>query len=518
MTTQNDDSSKLPAWLAEFDAYAEKTFAEKAVPGAAVLIVDEGRVVYRRGFGWRDREARLPATASTVFGLASLSKSFTALTALVLQARGQLSLEDRVADLLPGFDYPGLGRGADGRHDVRLWHMLSHTSGVPPLEALAFALDGNQAGDPAAVYNTREHAADPSVDDYDQLMAYMRAGEREAFAEPGRFVSYSNECVALVGAIIERVTGRAFAEVVTESVLEPLGMHTATYATAAAKATGNVATLYTHDPSGSVMRSPVWNEAPAYLGTGFLKASVDDLGKYLAFLIAGDGSRLGVGSELLGELTRPRAWAGPGAGYALGWSVRQQALEGLDGSSGEGRSVSVIRHGGSLKGIASTQGFVPELGLGVVVLTNVDDAPAGRLWQAAINLALGYEAGKAAFDGRGYELVSGRDSDDRILARIAGVYSSGEPWGRLELRVEPALEEAGGAGGRWELQAYSGEDATPVGRLAWLTDDDAEPHEFVLVTEENGREAAWDAGRFHVGADGEFVAVQHSLRWYDKVE
>src|SRR5690606_26586034 len=114
-----------------------------------------------------------------------------------------------------------------GRHDVRLWQMLSHTTGVPPLRALEFALDGNQVGDPAFVYAKSEPVAVQHVDDYDQLLAYLRRGEREAIGAPGRFVSYSNECVALVGAIIERVTGRAFAHVVRELVLEPLGMHTA---------------------------------------------------------------------------------------------------------------------------------------------------------------------------------------------------------------------------------------------------------------------------------------------------
>lgn len=527
----------LPEWLTEFDAFAQQTLEQAAVPGAAVAITQHGKTIYRRGFGWRDREARLPAGPATVFGLASLSKSFTALTALVLQAQGLLSLEDRVADLLPGFDYPGLGLATNGhtagqaaghdvghqdahqgvqhdvRHDVRLWQMLSHTTGVPPLRALEFALDGNQAGDPAFVYNKSEPRGPESVDDYDQLLAYMRRGEREAFAEPGRFVSYSNECVALVGAIIERVTGRAFPDVVRELVLEPLGMHSAGYDTVAAKATGNVTTLYTHDPAGAAIRSPVWNEAPAYLGTGFLKASVDDLAGYLSFLAAGDGSALGIPNELLAELTRPRAWAAPGAGYALGWTVRRQG------------DVTVVRHGGSLKGIATAQGFVPELGLGVVVLTNVDDAPAGRVWQGAVNLALGQPAARATYAGRGYRIVSGTSADAPELTSVAGLYSSGEPWGRLELRVdrvdaadaEAAQSGSSTSGGGWELRAYNGEDATPAGRFAWLSDQPPGQHEYLLITEENGEEVAWDGGRLHLGADGRFVAVQHSLRWYDRV-
>ena len=488
------------AWLPEFDAFAQSTLTAKNVPGTAVLIVQDGRVVYRRGFGWRDREARLPATAATVFGLASLSKSVTALTALALVARGRLGLDERVADLLPGFDYPGLTLAEDGRHDVRLWHMLSHTTGVPPLRALDFALKSNQSGDPADVYSTRDYSGAPGVADYEELLAYLRTGERPALAKPGEVASYSNECVALVGAIIERVSGRPFPEVAAELVFEPLAMHTATYSSASAKATGNVATLYTHDPAGAVIRSPVWNESAAYLGTGFLKASVDDLGRYLGFLLAAHGTALGIDAALLAELIRPRAWAAPGAGYGLGWNVRRQG-----GNDGD---LTIVRHGGSLKGIASALGFVPELGLGIAVLTNVDDAPAARIWQGALNLALGDEPTKALYDGFEYRLLEepGRQADE--LATLAGVYASGEPWGRLELEPEMVGE---GSRAVTYLQAYAGDEREPVGRVALLDDG-----EFVLLTLEDGREVAWDGGRFHFDAEGKAVAVQHGLRWYDR--
>ncbi len=485
-------------WLNEFDEFAGEYLHRKRVPGAAVVVVQDGECVYTRGFGWRDREARLPVTPRTVFGLASLSKSVTALTALVLVSRGELSLDDRIAALLPGFDYPGLGKAEDGRHDVRLWHMLSHTTGVPPLRALDYALKSNQAADPADAYSTRRYQDPPSIGDYDELIEYMRVGERPALASPGSVASYSNECVALVGAVIERATGRAFPEVVAESVFAPLGMSTATYSTDAAMATGDVATLYTHDPSGAVIRSHVWNESPAYLGTGFMKASADDLGRYLRFLLRGDGAALGMNPGLLGELVTPRAWAAPGAGYGLGWNVRQQVVD--------GRHLTVVRHGGSLKGVSSSQGFVPELGLGVAVLTNVDDAPALRLWHAALNLATGQDPAKAVYDGWPYRLVEGRDERDEDLVALAGVYASGEPWGRLE--VTPAESD-----GSVHLNAYAGDDREPVGRVGLLVDG-----EFVLVTQEDGREAAWDGGRFHFGPDGRAVAVQHGLRWYDREE
>lgn len=481
-----------PAWLADYDAFLRDLFAANRVPGAAVCVTQGDTVVYARGFGWRDREARLPVTTRTVFGLASLTKSFTALTALVLEARGVWTLQDPVARHLPGFGYPGLDP-----ETVTLEHLLSHTSGLPPLRALDYALRADQRGDPSFVYVDRDTRQDPDVGDYERLMAYMRRGERPALAGPGEVVSYSNEGVALVGAAIERVTGRPYPEVLASEVLAPLGMTSTTFDPDAASATGDSATLYTPTREG-VVRSPTWSRAPAYLGTGFLKSSAEDLSRYLRFLAAGDGAALGLPEGRLAELTRPRGWSQPGVSYALAWGVRRH------------EGVTVVRHGGSLKGVSSSQGFVPELGLGVAVLMNVDDAPALRAWYGAVNLALG-DAADRPFYGDGHEALEAASPDAPVLRSLAGVYSSGEPWGRLEVRVQQAADGAG----RYELAAYAGEDRDDVGRIALLgagLPDGAGTAEFVLV----GVNGAWDGGRFHVGADGRAFAVQHSTRWYDR--
>ena len=511
-------NDRLPRWLRDLDPYLERLFADAEVPGAAVCVTLGDRVVYARGFGWRDREARLPATPRTVFGLASLSKSFTALAALALEARGAWSLSDPVAEHLPGFGYPGIDPS-----EVTLEHLLSHTSGVPPLRALDFALRSDQRGDPSFVYVGRDTSADPDVSDAELLMAYLRRGERPPLAPPGEVVSYSNEGVALVGAAVARVAGRPFPEVLAELVLRPLGLHATTFDPVAARSTGDHATLYTRTPEG-VVRAPVWSRAPAYLATGFLRSSVLDLSRYLRFLAAGDGAALGLPAGRLAELTRPRGWAAPGGSYALGWSVREH------------RGVTVVRHGGSLKGVASSQGFVPELGLGVAVLTNLDGAPVLRAWQAAVNLALGDPPDRPLY-GEGHERLAARGDGGEAaeaLRRLAGVYSSGEPWGRLVLRVEPApgaggdtatgsgaVPERAGAGGAsgaeglHELVAYAGEDEERVGRVALLGPGlPAGPGtaEFVLL----GEHGAWDGGRFHLSADGRPYAVQHGTRWLDR--
>lgn len=477
-------------WLARFDTFAEAFVKRHDIPGAAVAVVRGGETVYLRAFGLRDREAELAVTPSTRFGIASLTKSFTVLALLALQAKGVLDLHDPVRRYLPSFDYPGL----DALGEVLVWHMASHTSGIPPLRALDFAIHPSQVGDPAEAFQTRDYQDAPSVQTVDELLAYLRRGERAPLAAPGTYVSYSNDAYGLLGAVIERATGTPYPDVMAEEVFAPLGMASATFDTQAAEASGDVTRLYTRVPDQRVILSPQWEEAPAHLATGFMKTNVEDLAKALAFWTAWDGEPLGgarrswLAPGASADAWRPRAWAGPGVGYGLGWMVHRGVFD----------EATLVRHGGSLKGVSAHQGFVPELGLGVAVLTNLDEAPVKRLWHAAVNAAMGVPLERAPYpDAAGHARpVETRDG-------LAGVYGSGEPWGRLELRwVTPD-------GRPEELRAFTGEDADDAGRLAPLADD-----EFVLV----GEAGAWDGGRFHRNDAGHVVAMQYGLRWYDRWE
>lgn len=168
-------------WLERFHAFAEEFMARHKVPGAAVTIVRGGETAYGRAFGHRDREAAAAADMDTLFGLASVTKAFTALTLLALEARGVLSLEDPVTRYLPGFAYPGLTPEAP----VRIWHLASHTSGLPPVRGLDYAIYPSQVGDPSEAFNARDYTGAPRVDDYPALVAYLASETRPALAAPG---------------------------------------------------------------------------------------------------------------------------------------------------------------------------------------------------------------------------------------------------------------------------------------------------------------------------------------------
>lgn len=461
-------------WLERFHAFAEEFMARHKVPGAAVTVVRGGETAYAQAFGYRDREAAAAADMDTLFGLASVTKAFTALTLLALEARGVLSLEDPVTRYLPGFAYPGLTPEAP----VRIWHLASHTSGLPPVRGLDYAIYPSQVGDPSDAFNARDYTGAPRVDDYPALVAYLASETRPALAAPGSVVSYSNDGYGLLGAVIEAATGDAYPAVVSREVLAPLGL-SARFDTAGARATGKLTELYTSTPGGEVIHSPQWEEAPAYLATGFLKASARDVGAYLRYLLRPEPGRLAVAPEALGELWRSRAWAEHLTGYGLGWMLRER-FNGL----------TLRRHGGSLKGISSHVGTVPELDLGVAVLVNLDEVPVKRLWYAAVNAYLGLPLGAAPF-------AHGTPPTGDEAALLAGVFESGEPWGRLELVRD-------GSG----LRALSGENATDIGVIELLRDG-----EFVVVDETG----PWDSGRFvWDGSAGGPTAVQFGMRWYDR--
>jgi len=476
----SDVKGPADGWLERFDDFAADFLERHKVPGGAVTIVKDCETAYERAFGSRDPSGLEPVTPRTLFGLASLTKSFTALTLLALQERDVLSLDDPVTRFLPDFSYPGLSAG----EAVRLWHLSSHTSGLPPLRGLDYAIRPSQAGDPADRFNTREYGAAPALDDYPALLAYLAEGERPALPGPGTVVSYSNEGFALLGAVIEAATGDSYPDVVAREILRPLGMSGAGFLTEQLRAGGDLTELYTMSPQGEVIHSPKWEEAPAYLATGFLKASARDLGAYLKHLLWPEEGRLAVSDASLTQLFRPRAWAERLTAYGLGWMLREDY-----------HGHSLWRHGGSLKGVSSHQGGVPDLGLGVAVLANLDDVPVKRLWHAAVNAYLGLPLAEAPFGAPSTAL------DGPTVERLAGVYESGEPWGRLE------LVPSGGS-----LMALGGEQATPGGRLALLP-----AGEFVLVDGSGG----WESGRFvggvpdHAGDEAPST-VQYGMRWLDR--
>lgn len=314
-------------------------FAGDDVPGAAVLVIEDGRVAHRGAYGMANLDQGIPVTPATNFRLASLTKQFTAMAALLLVQDGKLALDAPVTSVLP--ELPAYA------NRITLRHLLTHTSGVPDYEAFVSDTQGYQVKD-RDVLEFLSHTTEP----------YFAAGS--AFR-------YSNSGYALLALCVERRSGERFADFLRHRIFSPLGM------------TGTVAfedgiSTVSHRAFGyTVTEGPIHptDQSPtsAVLGDGGVYSSIDDLVRWDAALAAGGI----VDDTLWREATTPFVLAdGSATGYGFGWFI--------DRLHGHLRHW----HHGETRGFTNAIMRFPEDHVTIVVLTN---RSAGTPWAMAEQIA-----------------------------------------------------------------------------------------------------------------------------------
>ena len=193
-----------------FDAEMAAFMGPRGVPGGALAVVKNGRLVYAKGYGMADRERKTPVTADALFRIASISKPFTAVAVLQLIEAGRLRLDDRAFALL-GFDP---AQAADPRTaQITVGQLLHHTGGW----------DRDKSGDP--MFRAREIARDlrtPPPAASADIIRWMHG--RRLDSDPGSAYAYSNFGYCVLGRIIEKITGQNYARWVQEKVLAPAGI------------------------------------------------------------------------------------------------------------------------------------------------------------------------------------------------------------------------------------------------------------------------------------------------------
>ena len=313
--------------LVAIDQYVRDEIRRQRIPAVSVAVLRNGRVILARGYGYANLEHRVPATDSTVYQSGSLGKQFTATLILQLADSGRLALDDPIRRYLP--------EGPPRWDSVTVRNLLTHTSGIPDY-------------------------ADSVVDlrrDYteDELIR-VAAGLPPLFA-PGASWSYSNTGYVLLGAIIRRVTGRFYGDLLRERVFGPLGMHTARII--------SEADLVPHRADGyrlvgDTVKHQEW-VSPTLNTTadGSLYFTVRDLARWAAGLDSG---------RVLSARDRAQAWTpvrlndGGSYPYGFGWM-----LDPVRGRPREG-------HTGAWQGFRTSLERFPETGLTVIVLANLAEA------------------------------------------------------------------------------------------------------------------------------------------------
>ncbi|MFY2558016.1 serine hydrolase [Corallococcus terminator] len=294
----------------------------------ALLVADDKGIILKKGYGQANFEWQLPVTPDTKFRIGSVTKQFTAVLILKLVEEGKVGLEDSITKHLPDYRQDTGAR-------ITVTHLLNHTSGIPS-------------------YTSRPDFGEKisrnpyTVPDFVKQFA---SGDLEF--EPGSKYSYNNSGYFLLGAIIEKVTGKTYAQVLRERIFEPVGMKNTGFdvsSTVLAKR----ASGYERNPDGFVNAAYLDMGLP--YAAGSMYSTVEDL--YL-------WDRALYGDKVLPAALKQKMFTPGLDDYGFGWSMEPTQLD--DGKS----KVATVAHGGGINGFSSFLLRVPEKKEVVIVLSNV---------------------------------------------------------------------------------------------------------------------------------------------------
>jgi CubicO group peptidase (beta-lactamase class C family) len=331
---RSDDAGDLPAWIRE---HVPALLEEHAEAGLAVVLLQDGRVTFCEGFGVADRESGRAVTADTLFNVGSLSKTVAAWVVMHQVDEGAFTLDDAVAPLVD--PWPLDQEDGPDRDAVTVAGLLSHTAGV--------GLPSVPGHDPSETPPTlREELA---------RLVTLDGPAGETWA-------YSGGGYGLLQLLVREQTGRPFAEVAQETVLQPLGMLSSGFGPPAPGVVARLATPYTvrtgEQPGGEPVPGRVYVlEAAA----GFV-TSARDLGRFLQAHVAGPADeppgRGVVSADTLTLMGRP--WP-PAERYGLGYELPPPL-----------GPHAVLMHTGTNLGWKAHLMVLPSLGEGIAVLANSD--------------------------------------------------------------------------------------------------------------------------------------------------
>jgi CubicO group peptidase (beta-lactamase class C family) len=322
----------LSAWIESQMAYAGQ-------PGLSIGVVHDQQLVWASGFGHASVEANRPAGPQTLYRIASITKLFTSTAILQLRDAGRLQLDDPIVQHLPWFS---IGQPYADAPALTIRHLITHTAGLP-----------REAGFPYWTDNDF-----PTIEKVRERLPQQRA------ALPAETQwKYSNLGLTLAGEVVAAVSGRPYAEYVTQHVLEPLGMKRTFVSTPPADHP-DLATGYERRLPNGQRAQAVLSDGRGITAAAGMTTCVTDLARFvmLQFRDGAAGGAQILKSSTLREMQRPH-WVDPDwtAGWGLGFRVQRR-----NGKTYAG-------HGGALRGYRTQVQTCPAERIGVIVLTNADD-------------------------------------------------------------------------------------------------------------------------------------------------
>ena len=436
-------------------------------PGCAVGIARDGRVQLTRGYGMANLEARTPITAETIFESGSVAKQFTATAVILLALDGKLSLNDDIRKYIP--EMPAYDRA------ITVRHLLTHTSGLREWSNLVA-----NAGWPRG---QRAHSQADLLD-----IVYR---QKSLNYPVGDFYSYTNSGYAIAMSLVERLSGKSFAEFTQERIFKPLGMTNTSWRDDFTRIVPGRAQAYEWENGRWQLAMPYEN----VVGPGGMLTTVSD---WLTWNDALANRRLGAVSDSI--VKRMRLTNGREIAYALGVMVMQY------------RGVPEISHSGSTGGYSTFLARYPQHGnLSIAVLCNsAQGAATTYTHQLADRLIADFPAAPATQAG-----------GSASAAAYVGIYQSTRNASILEITPEAAQRMRANADGTFSPPTGARLSFTTSGgetRLS-VAQPDGDTISYVLATRTRWTPAAQDlrpfVGRYRndeIGATHEVTLVGDSLR------
>ncbi len=343
---------KLAAAFPEIERAFQGFVQRQQMPGAVVGVIIDGELAFVKVAGVREKTNNAPVTPETVFRIASMTKSFTAMAILKLRDEGKLSLEDPVAKYVP--ELKDLAYPTSDSQTLNIRHLLTHSEGFP---------EDNPWGD-------RQLAQS------DQTMrTWMRNGIPFS-TSPGSEFEYSNYGFAILGQIVAKASGRPYADYVRDNILKPLGMNATTFEMSAVPK-DQIALGYRLE-NNTYQPEPILAHG-SFGAMGGLWTTAPDLARYVAFLMSAfpprdepdNGPikrssaremqqvwRMSTGGVFRPAVDGPIQYNAGGYGYGLGISQ-------------DCRFTHSVAHGGGLPGYGSLMRWLPEHGVGLIAMSNL---------------------------------------------------------------------------------------------------------------------------------------------------
>ncbi|MBA4123399.1 MAG: beta-lactamase family protein [Acidobacteria bacterium] len=332
-------SGDLQKRLTTIEEKVEARRKELGIPGMSLVIVKDDQIIFIKGFGYKNFEKQIPVTADTQFAIGSASKAFTALSVLMSQDEGKLSLDDNPKKHLPYFKI----NDAEIDKNITIRDLLSHSSG----------LNRTDLGWVSGKLNREE--------------IIRVAGEAKPQAKLRERFLYQNVMFAAAGEIVSTVQKQPWERFVEDKIFKPLGMTNSDLSVKAMQKAKDYSYGYSYNTDTKETRNLPIRDIDAIAPAGSINSSARDMALWLRFILnggAGGGKRL-VSEKGFEEWLKPQMKIGGKSSYGLGWFLQ------------DWNGLKVAQHGGNIDGFNSMVAMIPEKKLGFVMLTNVSGSSLG---------------------------------------------------------------------------------------------------------------------------------------------